>query len=105
MGRLIDAEVFKKSFETDCKELHDFLINLIDSQPTAYDVEYELRLLKSYLYHKPKTYRQRNTNWVIVRDLLMANTSHAGMTSCIMKCHELGIDPYGYDLKGGGQGE
>lgn len=104
--RLIDADEFKKQLSAMAiKENLNIqkvsaMINLIDSQPTAYDVELEIRLLKNYLSNMPKVYRFRNQNWVVVRDLLMTGTSHAGQTSCIMKCRELGIDPYGYDLKG-----
>lgn len=94
---LIDRGVYSVE-AVDCSAILSKYI--IGDIPTAYDAEYELRLLKNYLYHKPKTYRQRNQNFVVVRDLLMSGTSHAGMTSCVMKCHELGIDPYGYELKG-----
>lgn len=60
----------------------------------------ELKIVDNFLHAMPKTYRQRNANHVVIRDILLRQTSTAGMTSCVMKCHELGIDPYGYDLKG-----
>lgn len=75
------------------------MIQTIEEQPSAYDVD-EIRLLKNYLSNMPKVYSARNQNWVVVRDLLMQGTSTAGMTSCIAKCRELGIDPYGHNLKG-----
>jgi hypothetical protein len=109
MGRLIDADLLKQCYtgknslgtnENDSKADYVSIRKMIDNQPTACDTENELRLLKNYLHNKSKAYRQRNANYVIVRDLLMANTSHAGMTSCIMKCYELGINPYGYNLEG-----
>lgn len=59
----------------------------------------ELRILKNFLYCMPKIYARRNANYCIVRDILMQGTSTAGMTSCIAKCRELGIDPYGYNLE------
>ena len=70
--------------------------------------EYELRLLKNYISMMPKVYSKRNINWCIVRDLLMQGTSTEGRTSCITKCYELGINPWGpwgYELKGGGKDE
>lgn len=60
----------------------------------------EFKILENFIYMMPKTYRQRNANHVVARDILLRNTSTAGMTSCCIKCRELGIDPYGYDLKG-----
>jgi hypothetical protein len=107
MGRLIDADLLSNKINhigyvpvcVDCMTKHNIL-EVIDNQQTAYDAKDELRLLKNYLHNKSKAYRQGNANYVIVRDLLMANTSHSGKTSCIMKCHELGIEPYGYDLEG-----
>jgi hypothetical protein len=48
MVRLIDADVMKKSFETNCKEINDFLIDLIDSQPTAYDVDKVVEQLEAW---------------------------------------------------------
>ena len=59
----------------------------------------ELNILRNFIGMMPKTYRNRNQNWVAVRDILMSGTSTAGMTSCIKKCRDLGIDPYGYTLE------
>lgn len=36
------------------------------------------------------------TYWSIVQSLLLNGTTHAGMTSSIEKCRELGLDPYEY---------
>ena len=58
----------------------------------------ELKIIENFIYNMPKTYRQRNANHVVVRDILLRQTSTAGMTSCCRKCRELGIDPYGYTL-------
>jgi len=60
--------------------------------------EYQLRILKNFISNMPKTYRQRNVNSVVVRDILMNGTSTAGQSSCIAKCRELGIDPDGHTL-------
>ncbi len=121
MGRLINADLWidnlSKSFVApnyhpdlgdafQCMEIEQHnedtadLIMRINEQPTALEDGFEIRLLKNYLSNMPKTYRARHINWVIVRDLLMSGTSTAGMTSCITKCHDLGIDPWGYELKG-----
>ena len=62
--------------------------------------EYELRILKNFIRVMPKVYRKRNVNYVVVREILLQGTYTSGQTSCIKKCRELGIDPYGYDLKG-----
>ena len=59
----------------------------------------EFNILQNFLWKMPKTYRNRNQNWVAVRDILMSGTSTAGMTSCIKKCRDLGINPYGYILE------
>jgi hypothetical protein len=56
----------------------------------------ELNILENFLYMMPKTYRNRSQNWVVVRDILLSGTSTGGQTSCIKKCRELGIDPYGH---------
>lgn len=58
----------------------------------------ELRILRNFINCMPNTYRKRNCNWVVVRDILMNGTSTAGRTSCIRKCVELDIDPYGYEV-------
>ena len=57
-----------------------------------------IRFIKNYLSHMPRTYRERNQNWCVVRDLIMQGTSTAGSTSCIAKCRDLGIDPYGHEV-------
>ena len=75
-------------------------IKALERIVTTYDIDYELRLLENYIHQKPIVYRVRNQNYNIVGDLLMRGTSTSGMTSCINKCVELGIDPYGYKLKG-----
>ncbi len=59
----------------------------------------ELKIVENFINMMPKVYRQRNANHVVVRNILMNGTSTAGMTSCCVKCMELGIDPYGYDLE------
>ena len=46
-----------------------------------------------------KAYAKRTVNWVIAQDILMQGTSTSGRTSCITKCEELGIDPWGYGMK------
>jgi hypothetical protein len=58
----------------------------------------ELRILNNFINCMPKVYRQRSTNTVVVRDILMNGTSTAGKGSCIKKCIELGIDPDGRQL-------
>ncbi len=63
------------------------------------EIKDELRIVKNFLSHMPKTYRKRSMNFVVVKDILMRGTSTAGMGSCCKKCLELGIDPYGYDLE------
>jgi hypothetical protein len=60
----------------------------------------ELRVLENFINCMTKVYRQRNVNWAVVRDILMQGTSTSGRTSCTAKCIELGIDPWGYTLKG-----
>jgi len=74
-------------------------IKALEGIATNYDVDYELRLLDNYIHQKPIVYRVRNQNYIIVGDLLMRGTSTSGMASCINKCVELGINPYGYKLK------
>jgi hypothetical protein len=59
----------------------------------------ELKIVENFLYRMPKVYRKRHANHTVVRHILMAGTSTAGMTSCCIKCNELGIDPYGYNLE------
>ena len=58
----------------------------------------ELRVLENYIENMTKVYRRRNSNWVVVRDILLIGTSTSGRTSSINKCIELGIDPYEYEL-------
>ena len=62
----------------------------------------ELRIVKNFLSSMPKVYRARNVNWCVVRDILMLSTPTAGMTSCIEKCRELGVDPWGHKLESEG---
>ena len=61
-------------------------------------VDDELRVLANYIGAMPKTYRMRNSNWVIVRDIIMNRTRTAGCTSCMRECRRLGLDPDGYTL-------
>ena len=101
--RMIDADTLREDILNDNTFDNDtinYYLSMIDGMETVSNSLDEIRLLKNYLSHMPKVYGQRNYNWCVVRDLIMSGTSHAGMTSCIMKCHELGIDPYRYDLKG-----
>jgi hypothetical protein len=72
----------------------EIIVKAYEQQKSA-----ELRILCNFIRKMPKVYRNRNHNWVAVRDILMSGTSTAGMTSCIEKCRELGIDPYGYTLE------
>ena len=60
--------------------------------------ECELRILNNFLNMMTKAYRKRTINWVVVRDIFLIGTSTSGSTSCINKCKELGIDPYGYTI-------
>ena len=62
-------------------------------------LEMELRLLRNFISHMPKTYRKRNQNWVIVKKFLQSGTSKGGSTSSVEKCMLLGINPYGYSLE------
>ena len=116
MGRLIDEQTANKAVRkvlrkygfSDDSVVSDEVWDCIENEvPTAYDMDKELRILKNYIDNMPKVYRKRNANWVIVQELLMAGTLHAGRTSSIKKCIELGIDAYDYDLivKGGGVDE
>lgn len=112
MSDLISREALLKALEKEENECENIGIlpnwfsisGIINRQPIAYDVEYEIRLLKNYINKMPKVYRKRNVNWVIVRDLIMQGTSTAGRTSCITRCHDLGIDPWGYEVKGAVKG-
>lgn len=58
----------------------------------------ELRILKNFIDCMSKSYRNVTQNWEVVQDILMRGTSTAGQTSCIAKCREMGIDPYGYEI-------
>ena len=68
------------------------------SERSEMDKNDELRIVKNFLANMPKTYRRRNANWSVVRDILMQGTHTAGMTSSMHKCWALGIDPDGYTL-------
>lgn len=59
----------------------------------------ELRVIRNYLHMMSKAYRERNTNWVIVRDIIMWGTCTAGCTSCMEECVRLGVDPYGFGME------
>jgi GH35 family endo-1,4-beta-xylanase len=58
----------------------------------------ELRIVKNFIKNMSKSYRNVTQNWEVVQDILMARSSTAGQASCIAKCRELGIDPYGYEI-------
>lgn len=72
-------------------------IEAIEKQSTVKEMN-EINIIKNFLYRMPKTYRKRTMNWVVVKHILLNRTSTAGRTSCIEKCRELRIDPYGYTL-------
>ena len=61
--------------------------------------EDELRIVRNFIDHMPKTYRKHTMNFKVIQNILMEGTSHMGMTSCCKKCVELGIDPYKYTLE------
>jgi len=58
----------------------------------------EAIIIKNFVGCMAKSYRGTTQNWKVVKDILMNGTSTAGQTSCIAKCRELRIDPYGYDF-------
>lgn len=62
-------------------------------------IDMEYRLLRNFISYMPKTYRNRNRNWVIVQDFLQFGTHKGGATSSVAKCRLLGIDPDGYTLE------
>ena len=66
-------------------------------EESTLDMEY--RLLKNFISYMPKTYRKRNSNWIIVKEFLQSGTSEGGATSSRRKCLRLGIDPDGYTLE------
>ncbi|MEG1754344.1 MAG: hypothetical protein RR234_10575, partial [Christensenella sp.] len=68
----------------------------IIEQQRAEIKQIELRVLESFIRNMPKAYRKRTHNWVVVNDILLPTL---GQTSCIDKCKELGIEPYGYTLE------
>ena len=61
--------------------------------------ELQIDILHNFIEMMPKVYRKRNCNWIVVRDILLYRTTTSGKTSCIKKCLELGIDPFGYTFK------
>lgn len=58
----------------------------------------EAIIIKNFVNCMAKTYREITQNWRVVQDILLNGTSKAAETSCIEKCRELNIDPYGYDF-------
>ena len=84
-------------------------IELLDEKITSFrerikeleneNLKTQYRLLEKYIYSKPKVYRKRNCNWVIVQEFLQYNTSKQGSTSSIEKCIILGINPDSYEIK------
>ncbi len=87
-------KLFSDFFEETPSGAIEVIVNAYEYRKSA-----ELNILRNFTWKMPKTYRNRNQNWVVVRDILMSGTSTAGMTSCIAKCRDLGIDPYGYKLE------
>lgn len=65
----------------------------------TFEKDNDLRILRNFLENMTKAYRKRSVNWVVVQDILMAGTTTAGSTSCIAKCRDIGIDPWGYTLE------
>jgi hypothetical protein len=57
--------------------------------------EFLLSILQNIEDNIPKTRRNRHPNWRIVKDFMLARTSHGGCTSCCKFCEMLGVDPYG----------
>jgi hypothetical protein len=46
-----------------------------------------------------KKYRERNPNWVIVRDLLLDGQRSHMCIEAMEECRRIGIDPEGYELE------
>lgn len=62
------------------------------------DNQLYIRIIRNFLYHMPRAYRNRTPNYRVVMDILTAGTSHGGMTSAIAFCHDIGIAPDGHIL-------
>jgi hypothetical protein len=58
----------------------------------------ELRIVNNFIHCMSKSYREINQNCTIVNDILIKGSESASAESCIVKCRELGIDPYGYEI-------
>ena len=91
-----------KEVECDIDEIPSNFNGVIikkDVFKTEDTTDTELRILRNYIRHMTKVYRQRSMNYIVVRDILLSGTSTSGQTSCIEKCHKLGIDPWGHTLE------
>ncbi|MEG1365685.1 MAG: hypothetical protein RSC96_00555 [Oscillospiraceae bacterium] len=95
-----DSEFCKRCvFQNICGDFDDCApraIKEIIEQQRAEIKQIELRVLESFIRNMPKAYRKRTHNWVVVNDILLPAL---GQTSCIDKCKELGIKPFGYTLE------
>ena len=71
-------------------------INTNDQTVDMDKAHFHLRIMQSVQQNIPKTVRKRTSNWKLVMDFMLGNTSKGGRTSCIMHCVFIGVDPYGY---------
>lgn len=58
------------------------------------------RILHNYLAMMSKRYREKNPNWIVVRDLLLGGQHAGGCLYAMEECERIGVDPEGYELEG-----
>lgn len=56
------------------------------------------RVLVNFIARMPKTYRRRNANATVVRDIIQGGTGEAGFSSCCAVCEAIGCDPMAYEF-------
>ena len=72
-----------------------------DTTHNQIDPEAELSILRNCLSMATKRYRERNTNWAVVRDYLLygrATKQQVSMEACVAECERIGIDPYAFEI-------
>ena len=90
-------------YDDICSSIAEQVENEVSNRYNAIIKVAERRILVNFINNMTKVYRERNANWVVVRDILLSGTSTSGRTSCIKKCFDLGIDPYSYSLESKGE--
>lgn len=89
--------MYEYRFDEQQEKLEAVIDYLEEKEENRKDMEY--RILKNHTMILKRIEAKRQTNWIVVKNLLQQGTSKGGSTSSYEKCELLRINPDGYNLR------